>query len=97
FPEWEVKSNFMNNHLYRALSVDAKRSSHPIEVECPDANFISQIFDGLFYSKAAVLRMLAEYVDEEQFLKGVSVYLMNHLYGNSVTRDRWDGISAETG
>ncbi|KAJ7727197.1 leucyl aminopeptidase [Mycena metata] len=98
FPEWEVKSNFVNTHLYRALSVDAKRSSHPIEVECPDANFINQIFDGLSYSKAAaVLRMLSEYVGEEQFLKGVSVYLKNHLYGNSVTRDLWDGISAETG
>ncbi|KAJ7018485.1 leucyl aminopeptidase [Mycena alexandri] len=97
FPEWEVKSNFVNTHLYRALSVDAKRSSHPIEVECPDANFINQIFDGLSYSKAAaVLRMLSEYVGEEQFLKGVSVYLKNHLYGNSVTRDLWDGISAET-
>ncbi|KAJ7187123.1 leucyl aminopeptidase [Mycena filopes] len=96
--EWNVKPSFVNTHLYRALSVDAKRSSHPIEVECPDANFINQIFDGLSYSKAAsVLRMLSEYVGEEQFLKGVSTYLKNHLYGNSVTRDLWDGVSAETG
>ncbi|KAJ7025196.1 leucyl aminopeptidase [Mycena alexandri] len=98
FPEWEVKSSFVNGHLHRAMSVDAKRSSHPIEVECLDANFITQIFDDLSYSKAAsVLRMLCEYVGEEQFLKGVSVYLKNHLYGNSATRDLWDGISAETG
>ncbi|KAJ7697953.1 leucyl aminopeptidase [Mycena metata] len=98
FPEWEVKSSFVNGHLHRAMSVDAKRSSHPIEVECLDANFITQIFDDLCYSKAAsVIRMLCEYVGEEQFLKGVSVYLKNHLYGNSVTRDLWDGISAETG
>ncbi|KAJ7727203.1 leucyl aminopeptidase [Mycena metata] len=98
FPEWEVKSSFVNTHFYHALSVDAKRSSHPIEVECPDANFINQIFDGLSYSKAAaVLRMLSEYVGEEQFLKGVSVYLKSHLYGSSVTRDLWAGISAETG
>ncbi|KAF7340896.1 Aminopeptidase 1 [Mycena sanguinolenta] len=66
--------------------------------ECPDPNSISQIFDGLAYSKAAsVLRMLSEYIGEEQFLKGVSLYLKAHLYGNSVTRDLWDGISASSG
>ncbi|KAJ7123779.1 leucyl aminopeptidase [Mycena crocata] len=98
FPEWEVNSAFVSNHANRALVLDAKRSSHPIEVECPDANFINQIFDSLSYSKAAsVLRMLSDYVGEERFLKGVSRYLKDHLYGNSVTRDLWDGISTATG
>ncbi|KAJ6510782.1 ERAP1-like C-terminal domain-containing protein [Mycena sanguinolenta] len=92
------QASFVTGHVQRAMMLDAKRSSHPIEVECPDANFISQIFDGLAYSKAsAVLRMLSEYIGEEQFLKGVFLYLKAHLYGNSVTRDLWDGISASSG
>ena len=37
--------------------------------------------------------MLANYVGEEVFLKGVSIYLKNHLYGNSVTNDLWSGIA----
>jgi aminopeptidase 2 len=41
--------------------------------------------------------MLSEYLGEERFLKGVSVYLKEHLYGNTVTRDLWDGISAASG
>ena len=41
--------------------------------------------------------MLANYVGEEAFLKGVSIYLKKRLYGNSVTRDLWDGISEATG
>lgn len=41
--------------------------------------------------------MLSNYVGEEAFLKGVSTYLKKHLYGNSVTKDLWDGISATTG
>lgn len=41
--------------------------------------------------------MLSDYVGEERFLEGVSRYLKDHLYGNSVTRDLWDGISAATG
>ncbi|KAJ7472140.1 leucyl aminopeptidase [Mycena latifolia] len=98
FPEWEVNSGFVTGHLNRALVLDAKRSSHPIEVACPDANFINQIFDGLSYSKAAsVLRMLSDYLGEERFLKGVSLYLKDHLYGNSVTSDLWDGICTVTG
>ncbi|KAJ7812088.1 hypothetical protein B0H14DRAFT_2858160 [Mycena olivaceomarginata] len=98
FPEWEVNSSFVADDVQNALMLDAKRSSHPIEVECPDANFINQIFDELSYSKAAsVLRMLSEYIGEDRFLKGVSLYLKKHLYGNTVTRDLWDGISAASG
>ena len=44
-----------------------------------------------------VLRMLAAHVGEEKFLKGVSLYLKDHLYGNTVTQDLWDGIAKATG
>lgn len=98
FPEWKVDSEFISDHLNRALSLDAKLSSHPIEVDCPDANHINQIFDSLSYSKAAsVLRMLSNYVGEELFLKGVSLYLKKKLYANSVTNDLWEGIRTATG
>ncbi|TFK74328.1 leucyl aminopeptidase [Pluteus cervinus] len=98
FPEWRVNSEFITTHLARALNLDAKLSSHPIEVECPDANRIDQIFDSLSYSKAAsVLRMLSYYVGEDKFLKGVSLYLKKKLYANSVTTDLWEGISESTG
>ncbi|KAH9942750.1 peptidase family M1-domain-containing protein [Amylocystis lapponica] len=81
-----------------ALTLDAKLSSHPIEVDCPDSSAIGQIFDLLSYQKAAsILRMLLNYVGEERFLKGVSIYLKKHLYANSVTRDLWEGIGAATG
>jgi len=41
--------------------------------------------------------MLSNYVGEELFLKGVSLYLKNNLFGNSVTHDLWKGISEATG
>ncbi|KAA1467278.1 leucyl aminopeptidase [Dentipellis sp. KUC8613] len=98
FPEWKFDSEFITEHLNRALRLDAKLSSHPIEVNCPDANQINQIFDSLSYAKAAsVLRMLLKYVGEDKFLKGVSIYLKQHLYGNSVSKDLWEGISETTG
>jgi aminopeptidase 2 len=43
FPEWEVNSTFVAGHVHRAMVLDSKLSSHPIEVECPDANFINQV------------------------------------------------------
>ncbi|THV07366.1 leucyl aminopeptidase [Dendrothele bispora CBS 962.96] len=98
FPEFKANSEFIDDHLNRALALDAKLSSHPIEVSCPNADSIGQIFDALSYSKAAsVLRMLSAYVGEDKFLKGVSIYLKNHMYGNSVTNDLWKGISESTG
>ncbi|KAI0294885.1 leucyl aminopeptidase [Multifurca ochricompacta] len=97
-PEWKVDADFINTHLSAALRLDAKLSSHPIEVEVPDAGQIGQIFDALSYSKAAsVLRMLSKYVGEEKFLKGVSLYLKKHLYSNTVSRNLWEGIGEETG
>ena len=44
-----------------------------------------------------VLRMLSDYVGEEKFLKGVSLYLKKNLFANSVTHDLWEGISTATG
>ena len=43
FPEWKPHSDFIVTGLERALALDAKRSSHPIQVDCPDANQINQI------------------------------------------------------
>lgn len=98
YPEWKVDSSFISEHLNDALDLDAKLSSHPIEVHCPDANQINQIFDSLSYAKAgSVLRMLSNFVGQERFLNGVSIYLKNHLYGNTVTKDLWQGISESTG
>ncbi|KAG8910494.1 Aminopeptidase 2 mitochondrial, partial [Tulasnella sp. 408] len=85
FPEWKVDSEFINGELARALGLDAVRSSHPIEVPVPEAKQIS------------LLRMLSNYVGEETFLRGVSIYLSKHLYGNSVTRDLWKGIGEASG
>ncbi|WVO17857.1 hypothetical protein L204_105555 [Cryptococcus depauperatus] len=94
WPEWKPRSQFLTKHLQNALELDSQRASHPIEVDCPDSRQIGQIFDSISYSKgAAVLRMLAGLIGEEKFLKGVSIYLKKHVYGNAETKDLWAGIS----
>ncbi|KAL7413267.1 putative AAP1-alanine/arginine aminopeptidase [Mrakia frigida] len=98
YPEWNVRTSFISDHLFAALSLDAQRSSHAIEVPCPDANRINEIFDSISYSKgASVLRMLSTIVGEDVFVKGVSIYLKKKSFGNGNTRDLWDGISEASG
>jgi aminopeptidase 2 len=43
YPDWKVDANFITEHLNAALRLDAKLSSHPIEVDCPDASAINQV------------------------------------------------------
>ena len=101
FPEWNSARGFVAGHLRGAMELDAKRSSHPIEMPMEGdslENAIYQVFDEISYSKgASVLRMLSQMLGEETFLDGVSRYLQKHLYGNTVTRDLWDGISEASG
>lgn len=98
YPEWNVRTSFISDHLFAALSLDAQRSSHAIEVPCPDANRINEIFDSISYSKgASVLRMLSTIVGEDVFVKGVSIYLKEKAFGNGNTRDLWNGIQKASG
>ncbi|KAE8270416.1 hypothetical protein A4X09_0g1910 [Tilletia walkeri] len=101
FPEWKAKSLFINSQLARALELDAKRSSHPIEIPLQGENVedgLNQIFDAISYAKgASVLNMLSNLVGQETFLKGVSIYLKTHVWGNAVTEDLWKGISEASG
>ncbi|KAI0259094.1 leucyl aminopeptidase [Gloeopeniophorella convolvens] len=97
FPEWAPDLEFTDSELQPALQLDAKRSSHPIELDSPDPGQIKQYFDRLAYGKAAsVLRMLAGFVGLENFLRGVSLYLKRHIYSNAVSDDLWAAVGDVT-
>ena len=98
FPEWEIWTQFVFSDFGRALSLDSLRHSHPIEVEVRHPSEISEIFDAISYSKgASVIRMLASYVGEDDFRRGLQVYLRRHQYGNASTEDLWQALAEESG
>ena len=98
FPALNLRQEFLTGHFARALGLDSVRSSHPIEVDCPDAARIGQIFDAVSYSKgASILRMLTAMVGEDTFLRGVSIYLQQRLFANATTEDLWAGIAEASG
>lgn len=43
YPEWKVRTEFVGQKLNQALALDAKLSSHPIEMPLPNPNYIYQV------------------------------------------------------
>lgn len=97
-PEWNIWEQYTYEAADKALQLDSLRSSHPIEVPLRNALEVEQIFDAISYYKGSlVIRMLAEYLGVETFLKGVSIYLNRHAYSNATTNDLWAAVSEASG
>jgi len=98
FPEWDIWTQFVFSDFGRALSLDSLKNSHPIEVEVRHPSEISEIFDAISYSKgASVIRMLAAYLGEGDFRRGLQVYLERNQYGNATTEDLWQALAEVSG
>lgn len=97
-PDWNVWPQFVSDGMQTAFGLDALRGSHPIEVQVKDALEVDQVFDAISYLKgSSVIRMLAAHLGLETFLKGVTIYLKAHAYGNATTDDLWSGLSEASG
>ncbi|KAK5997760.1 Alanine/arginine aminopeptidase [Cladobotryum mycophilum] len=97
-PDWQVWSQFVNEGMEAAFRLDGIRASHPIHVPVRDALDINQIFDSISYLKGcSAIRMLANHLGVETFLKGVSNYLKAHAYGNAKTEALWGALSEASG
>ncbi|EHK46514.1 hypothetical protein TRIATDRAFT_132566 [Trichoderma atroviride IMI 206040] len=97
-PEWEVWSQFVNEGMQNAFRLDGIRASHSIHVPVRDALDVNQIFDHISYLKGcSAIRMLANHLGVETFLKGVSNYLKAHAYGNAKTKALWDALTEASG
>lgn len=93
FPKWRVWTQFVYMDHARALELDGLKSTHPIEVEVNHPAEISEIFDEVSYAKgASVIKMLAEYLGEEDFRDGLRLYLKKHSYANAKTEDLWHAL-----
>ncbi len=93
YPNWNIWTQFANHDLGVALKLDSLHNTHPIEIKVHHPSEISEIFDEISYSKgASVIRMLAEYLGEENFKNGLRYYLKKHSYKNTITLDLWNAL-----
>lgn len=90
FPEWQMWEQFVAGDLGNALSLDALSNTHAVEIEVHHPDDIDEVFDAISYEKgASIIRMLAEYIGQDNFQKGIQHYLKKHAYKNTVTVDLW--------
>ncbi|XP_017135362.1 puromycin-sensitive aminopeptidase isoform X3 [Drosophila miranda] len=93
FPEYDIWTQFVTDMYTRALELDSLKNSHPIEVPVGHPSEIDEIFDEISYNKgASVIRMLHDYIGEDDFRKGMNIYLTRHQYGNTSTEDLWTAL-----
>lgn len=93
FPKYDIWTQFVTDIYIRALELDCLRNSHPIEVPVGHPSEIDEIFDDISYNKgASVIRMLHHYIGDEDFRKGMNLYLTRHQYKNTFTEDLWGAL-----
>jgi puromycin-sensitive aminopeptidase len=91
-PDWKRWASFSLERSV-AFDTDSLANTRPVEFEVRAPAECDGMFDVLTYQKGgALLRMLEQYLGEEQFRLGVNEYLRSHRYGNTETGDLWDAI-----
>jgi puromycin-sensitive aminopeptidase len=95
-PSWERWVSF-GLERGAAMAVDSLESTRPIEFPVGNPEEARGMFDLLTYQKGgAVLRMLEQFIGEEEFREGISQYLNKHAYANAETSDLWDALEASS-
>ncbi|XP_005990128.1 puromycin-sensitive aminopeptidase [Latimeria chalumnae] len=98
FPEYDIWTQFVSADYTRAQELDALDNSHPIEVSVGHPSEVDEIFDAISYSKgASVIRMLHNYIGDEDFRKGMNLYLMKFQHKNAKTEDLWQNLEEASG
>src|SRR5574342_263713 len=88
YPHWDLWDQFLIGETSGAMSLDALKTSHPIDVKVNKPSEVREIFDEISYNKGGtVLRMLENFLGEKDFRNGLKNYLKKHMYGNATTED----------
>ena len=96
-PEWNRWVDFGLSRT-AAFDVDSLESTRPIEFEVISPDDAEGMYDLLTYEKgAAVVRMLEQYLGEDEFRAGSHNYLSAHAFKNTETHDLWDALESTTG
>ncbi|WP_243678152.1 M1 family aminopeptidase [Vulcanisaeta distributa] len=100
FPEWGVWYRFLADETTGSMLRDSLMSTHPpVHVPISSEEEAFEIFDDISYGKgASLLRMLENYVGEEDFRRGgLGNYLRKYAYSNATEDDLWSSIEEVSG
>lgn len=96
-PDWQVWLA-ANSDRERAMDLDARKSTHPVQQPVHNESQANDVFDDITYLKGqAFLRMLETYLGEKPFRKGIRAYMVKHQYSNTTTADLWAALEQASG
>jgi len=96
-PQWKTWLNGYGQKQF-GMALDARRTSHPIQLTVPDHSVAMTAFDPITYNKGqALIRMLENYLGEDAFRDGIRRHMAAHAFGNATTADLWQALQAATG
>ena len=91
--DWNYTDEMIISRMGSALWMDALETTHAIDTGVTDPEQISQLAKEIRYDKgASVLRMLENYIGEENFRKGISTFLEKYKYKNATGSELWRTI-----
>ncbi len=96
-PDWQY---WLRAHASkeRAMTLDARPTTHPIQISITDESQILSAFDAISYQKGqAFLRMLETYLGEDVFRDGMRRYMKAHAYSSTTTADLWAALQESSG
>ncbi len=91
-PDWKVWVR-ANASKERAFNLDARASTHAVQL--PGVTEMSAVdaFDEISYEKGqALIRMLENYLGFESFRDGMRTYVQRHAFSNTTTADLWNAL-----
>lgn len=92
-PDWNYTAEMVISRTGSALWVDAMKNTHPIDAEVTNPEQVAQLAKEIRYDKgASILRMLENYLGEENFRKGISSFLNKYKFRNATGIDLWNSI-----
>jgi puromycin-sensitive aminopeptidase len=91
-PEWRFWRDVVSQNT-PAFNLDSLVSTHPISMEAKNTDEANERFDAVTYLKGqGVLRMIENYLGENDFRSGVRIYLARHKWANATAGDFWKAL-----
>jgi aminopeptidase N len=93
-PGWEM---WPRQHADRedAMAEDAQPTTHAIQQPIHDISEANDAFDDITYEKGEqVIRMIENWLGEDNFRDGMRLYMRRHAYGNTTSADLWAALTA---
>ncbi|HEU4914495.1 MAG TPA: M1 family metallopeptidase [Candidatus Saccharimonadales bacterium] len=99
FPEWDFWNTFITQEGLGSLRRDSIAGVQAVKTEVRHPDEISTLFDpSIVYAKGGrLLKMMFEYIGEEDLRKGLKAYFTKHAYKNTTGDDLWKALGDASG